>query len=130
MKSAIKGFRSGFLQSSIVVDAVKGATQYEFQFRNAADVVIVATKIQTSRTLVVSSVTPALQWGTNYMVRVRPIISGTPGSFGNPCVIGFVPNPAIFGVPATQLNTTSCGKLNHILSSSSITANVVNGATQ
>jgi hypothetical protein len=118
------------LQSSIVADLVSGATQYEFQFRDAADVNIVATKIQTSRTLAIASVTPALQWGTNYMVRVRPIISGTPGSFGNPCVIGFVPDPAIFDVPATQLNTASCGKLNNILSSSSITANVVNGATQ
>jgi hypothetical protein len=130
IRSADCGRTNFNLQSSIVADAVTGATQYEFQFKNAADVVIVATKIQTSRTLVVSSVTPALQWGTNYMVRVRPIINGTPGSYGSPCVIGFVPNPAIFGVPATQLNPTSCGKLNYILSSSSITANVVNGATQ
>lgn len=118
------------LQSSIVADAVTGATQYEFQFRDAANVNIVATRIQTSRTLVISSVTPALQWGTNYNVRVRPIIGANPGSFGSACVIGFVPDPAIFGVPATQLNTASCGKLNNILSSSTITANVVNGATQ
>ena len=118
------------LQSSIVADLVSGATQYEFQFRDAANVNIVATRIQTSRTLVISSVTPALQWGTNYNVRVRPIIGANPGSFGSACVIGFVPNPAIFGVPATQLNTTSCGKLNNILSSSTITANAVNGATQ
>jgi hypothetical protein len=117
------------LQSSIVADLVTGATQYEFQFKDAADVNVIATKLQTSRTLVISSVTPALQWGTNYMVRVRPILGTTQGSFGNPCVIGFVPDPSIFGVPATQLISSHCGKLNFLLSSS-ITADVVSGATQ
>jgi hypothetical protein len=117
------------LQSSIVADAVTGATQYEFQFRTENDLTIVATRLQSSRTLSIAAVSPALQWGTNYKVRVRPVISGTPGTYGNVCTIGFVPDPNIFGVPTTTLITTNCGKLNYVLSAS-ITCNVVNGATQ
>jgi hypothetical protein len=117
------------LQSSIVADLVAGATQYEFQFKDAGDVNVIATKLQSSRTLAIGSVTPSLQWGTQYVVRVRPIVGSTQGSFGNPCIIGFVPDPAIFGVPATQLISSHCGKLNFLLSSS-ITADAVSGATQ
>ena len=117
------------LQSSIVADLVSGATQYEFLFNNSGDYAFVASKIQSSRTLAISSVSPALQWGTNYTVRVRPVISGTPGAYGNPCVIGFVPDPTIYGVPATNLVNSHCGKLNFLLASS-ITAETVNGATK
>jgi hypothetical protein len=117
------------LQSSIVADAVTGATQYEFQFKDAADINVIATKLQTSRTLALASVTPALQWGSNYVVRARPIIGSTQGSFGNPCLIGLVPDPAIFGIPTTQLNSSSCGKLNYFFNQF-IYAEVVNGATQ
>jgi alpha-tubulin suppressor-like RCC1 family protein len=117
------------LQSSIVADLVSGATQYEFLFNNAGDFATVATRVQTSRTLSISNVSPSLQWGTEYTVRVRPILSGTPGAFGNPCVIGFVPDPSLFGVPSTQLISSNCGKLNFLLASS-ITADLVNGATQ
>ena len=119
-------FNSINLQSSIVADLVSGATQYEFQFNNAGDYATVANKIQTSRTLSISSVSPALQWGTNYTVRVRPIIGGTPVAFGNPCVIGFVPDPSIYGIPTTNLIGSHCGTLNFLLASS-ITAVVVSG---
>jgi subtilisin-like proprotein convertase family protein len=117
------------LQSSIVADVVAGATQYEFQFRDANDVNLVATKLQTSRTLAIASVSPALQWGTNYTVRVRPIIGAAVGTYGAACIIGFLPDPNIFGIPATQLVTSNCGKLNYLLASS-ITADLVIGATQ
>jgi hypothetical protein len=117
------------LQSSIVADAVAGASQYEFQFKDAGDASVVATRLQTSRTLVITNVSPALQWGTNYMVRVRPIIGTAVGTYGAPCNIGFLPDPSIFGIPATQLATSNCGKLNYLLASS-ITANLVIGATQ
>jgi Zn-dependent metalloprotease/subtilisin-like proprotein convertase family protein len=117
------------LQSSIVADAVAGATQYEFQFKDASDASVVATRLQTSRTLAITNVSPALQWGTNYTVRVRPIIGTAVGTYGAPCTIGFLPDPNIFGIPSTQLVTSNCGKLNYLLASS-ITADVVIGATQ
>jgi alpha-tubulin suppressor-like RCC1 family protein len=128
IRSADCGRTNFNLQSSIVADLVSSATQYEFQFNNAGDYALVASKIQTSRTLAISSVSPALQWGTNYVVRVRPIVGATPGAFGNPCVIGFVQDPSIYGIPTTNLISSNCGKLNYLLASS-ITAVVVSGAT-
>ena len=116
------------LSSSIVADLVSGATQYEFQFKDAADVNVVASITQTSRTLNVANVTPALQWNTQYNVRVRAIIGAQSGTFGVPCIIGFIQNPAITN-PTTQLRSTDCNKMNCLLTTS-IQANQVAGASQ
>jgi hypothetical protein len=82
-----------------------------------------------SATLFLSNVTPALQWGTQYNVRVRAYIGSTAGTYGNVCLIGIIPDPAVFGVPNTKLRTADCGKLNFALNSN-MAADAVAGATQ
>jgi hypothetical protein len=60
---------------------------------------------------------------------VRARISSTWGTFGTACTIGFVCNPAICGVPSTNLRNTDCGKLNFNFTTGFVVANTVAGAT-
>ncbi len=106
------------LTGQVVADAVAAASQYEFEFRNITTNAIYATKLQTSNVLVLSAVTPTLQWNTQYNVKVRAYIAGIAGTYGNNCVIGFIPDPSVVGVPNTQLTTANCGKTNLALTGS------------
>jgi subtilisin family serine protease len=106
------------LTGQAVADAVAAASQYEFEFRNITTNVVYATKLQTSNVLVLSTVAPALQWNTQYNVKVRAYIAGIAGTYGNNCVIGFIPDPSVVGVPNTQLTTANCGKTNLALTGS------------
>jgi len=115
------------LTSQIIADAVAAASQYEFEFRSISTNVLYATKLQTSNVLSLSAVAPTLQWNTQYNVKVRAYIAGVAGTFGPNCVIGFIPDPSIAGVPNTQLTTAFCGKINLALTSS-ISCNAVTGA--
>ena len=117
------------LQSSIVADQVIGATDYEFEIKDAADANVIATVLQPSRTLVIANVTPALNWGTNYVVRVRAYIGSQAGSYGTPCTIGFIEDPNVQPIPTTQLTTTYCNA-NNLTLTGIILANPVAGATQ
>jgi hypothetical protein len=68
-----------------------------------------------------------MQWNTQYNVKVRAYIAGVAGVYGNNCVIGFIPDPSVVGVPNTQLTTSYCGKTNLALTGS-ITCTAVTGA--
>lgn len=116
--------RSGF----VVADAVSGANQYEFEISDASNTTILSTITQSSNTLNFGSV-PVLQWGTQYSVKVRARISSTWGNFGAPCIIGFICDPAVCGVPTTKLRNSDCGKLNFLLSSGYVVADAVSGAS-
>lgn len=113
--------------SELWADAVPGASQYEFQISDAADAVIIATRLQTSAKLILSQVSPMLQWNTQYNVRVRARIGVDVGTYGSPCMIGLIENPAITN-PVTSLTNTSCNATGLSLSSF-IYANQVPGAT-
>ena len=115
------------LTGQVIADAVAAASQYEFEFRNISTNALYATKLQTSNVLALSSVTPAMQWNTQYNVKVRAYIAGVAGTYGTNCVIGFIPDPSIVGVPNTQLSNASCGKTNLALTGS-ITCIAVTGA--
>jgi hypothetical protein len=116
------------LSSSIIADQVSGATQYEFQISDAADANILATVLNPTRTLALSAINPAIQWNTQYVVRVRAYIGTTAGVYGNACTIGTIPDPNNT-VPATELRSIDCGSTSLTLTSF-VQANVVNGATQ
>jgi len=115
------------LSGQIIADAVPAASQYEFEFRSISTNVLFATKLQTSNVLALNTVSPSLQWNTQYNVKVRAYIAGIAGNYGSNCVIGFIPDPIVTGVPNTQLSNSSCGKTNLALTSS-ITCNAVVGA--
>jgi len=116
------------LTGQVLANAVAAASQYEFEIRNISTNALYATKLQTSNVLVFSTVTPAFQWGTQYNVKVRAYIAGVAGTYGNNCVIGFIPDPSVVGVPNTQLTTSNCGKTNLALTGS-IACNAVTGAS-
>lgn len=116
--------------SSVTADVVSGAAEYEFQFSNPATNAIVAVRNQPSNIISLNNVSPALQWATQYNVKVRARIASTWGNFGTTCLIGFICNPALCGVPATKLRTSDCGKLNFNFSSGYAVADNVAGATQ
>lgn len=115
------------LTGQVIADAVAAASQYEFEFRNVSNNVLYATKLQTSNVLVLSAVSPSLQWNTQYHVKVRAYIAGVAGNYGNNCMIGFIPDPSVTGVPNTQLTTASCGITNLALTGS-IVCTAVTGA--
>ncbi len=115
------------LTGLVIANAVVAASHYEFEIRDISTNAIYATKLQTSNALVINTVIPALQWNTQYNVKVRAYIGGIAGTYGNNCVIGFIPDPVVSGVPNTQLSTASCGKLNLALTGS-ITCTAVTGA--
>jgi hypothetical protein len=120
--------RTDFIRNSeLWADAVTGATQYEFQISDASDVTIIASRLQTSAKLILSQVSPALQWNTQYNVRVRAIIGADVGSYGTPCLIGIIENPTVT-MPTTSLTTTSCNATGLSLSNY-IYAQQVPGAT-
>jgi hypothetical protein len=116
------------LNGQIIADAVPAASQYEFEFRNITTNTLYATKLQASNVLAINSVLPNFQWNTQYNVKIRAYIAGIAGTYGPNCVIGFIPDPSVSGVPNTQLATASCGKTNLALTGS-ITCNVVTGAS-
>ncbi len=115
------------LTGQVIADAVAAASQYEFEIRSIATNTVYATKLQTSNVLVLNSVNPLLQWNTQYNVKARAYIAGVAGVYGNNCVIGFIPDPSVVGVPNTQLTTAYCGKTNIALTGS-IACSAVTGA--
>jgi hypothetical protein len=116
------------LNSSIIADQVSGASQYEFQIKDAADNNVLATILNPTRTLAFSSVNPSIQWSTQYVVRVRAYVGSSVGQYGNACTIGTISNPNNT-VPSTQLRALDCGNTSLTLTSF-IQANPVTGATQ
>jgi hypothetical protein len=76
------------LTSNMATNPVAGATQYEFEFSNPNTNAVVATRLQSSATLNLGNVSPALQAGTQYNVRVRAYINAFVGNYNTVCLIG------------------------------------------
>jgi len=84
------------IKSGLVLSYLGNDPDYEFEFvETTTQATTTATAVQT-RWLKLSDVTPALQVGKFYNVRVRPIVDGLPYCYGNMCQIGiasmFAPN--------------------------------------
>jgi len=115
--------------SAITCNAVSGATQYEWEFSNTNGVY--ATKLSPVNYTTLHSVTPILNWGTTWSVRVRALIGANAGVFSNPCTIGIVTDPAVSGIPTTKLRPQDCGKLNYRINADNrIITLAVSGAIQ
>lgn len=115
--------------SAIICGAVAGATQYEWQFSNGNGVY--ATKLTPVNYITLHSVTPTLNWGTTWTLQVRALIGANAGVYSAPCTIGIIADPAISGVPTTQLRLQDCGKLNYRINADNrLITTLVNGAIQ
>jgi hypothetical protein len=97
--------------SAITCGLVAGATQYEWQFSNTNGVY--ATKLSPVNYIGLHGVSPILNWGTTWTVRVRAYVGANAGDYSAPCTIGIITDPALAGVALTQLRTQDCGKLNY-----------------
>jgi hypothetical protein len=129
MNNGVCGNSSYVKTSSITCLPVSGATQYEWQFSNGSGVY--ATKITTTNYVLLHSVTPAINWGTNWNIKVRAKIGSNVGPYSADCNIGIITDPTIGGVPLTQLRTQDCGKLNYRINADNrIIANSIAGAIQ
>ena len=115
--------------SAIACVLVPNATQYEWEFSNANGVY--ATMLSPLNYIALHNVTPTLNWGTTWSLRVRAIIGSNAGVFSSPCTIGIIADPAISGIPVTQLRTQDCGKLNYRINANNrIITLPVSGAVQ
>jgi hypothetical protein len=129
LSNNVCGFLSFVRTSAISCNLVSGATQYEWEFSNGNGVY--ATKLSPVNYLALHNVTPILNWGTTWSVRVRAIIGANVGVFGTPCTIGIVTDPALSGVATTKLRPQDCGKLNYRINNDNrIITLLVAGATQ
>jgi hypothetical protein len=129
MSNGVCGNLSYVKTSSISCLPVSGATQYEWQFSNASGVY--ATKTTSTNFVLFHSITPSLNWGTNWNVKVRAKIGTNVGPYSAECNIGIITDPTIGGVPFTQLRTQDCGKVNYRINADNrIIANPISGALQ
>jgi len=120
----------GYVRTSAITCAVAaGATQYEWEFSNGNGVY--ATKLSPVSYITLHSVTPILNWGTTWTIRVRAYIGTHAGVFSTPCTIGIVADPAQSGVSQTQLRPQDCGKLNYRINADNRIITIpVSGANQ
>lgn len=89
------------IHSEVVLTYLNFIPQYEFEFEETTQPGITWTYLSNTRWANFANVTPALQPGSFYNVRVRAVIGGTPYCYGNVCQIGLTPL-RLSNVNATQ----------------------------
>jgi PKD repeat protein len=95
---------------------VANATLYQWEFRNPSTLALYASYISTGIVTYGDAITPALQFNTQYVTRVRAQVAGEWGNYDVLCNIGLGENPAISGVLPTQLRSQFCNITNVLLS--------------
>jgi Secretion system C-terminal sorting domain len=80
------------IRSGVILTYMNDVPQYEFEFEETTNPGVLWTYVSNSRWCQFSNVTPALQANKFYKVRVRAIINGVGYCYGDPCIIGLVPN--------------------------------------
>jgi hypothetical protein len=115
--------------AAIFCTAVNGATQYEWEFSNANGVY--ATRLTTSNFVLLQQVTPVISWGTSWTLRVRAYNGAVAGNYSPNCNFSILPDPAIFGVPTTQLRPEDCSLQNYTINTRNrMIANYIPAAVQ
>lgn len=94
--------------AEFVADEVPNATNYEWEFRNPSTLALYASYTGINNAVYGDLVTPTLQFNTQYITRVRAEVAGEWGNYGALCTIGIAQDPAITGVPPTQLTAVYC----------------------
>jgi hypothetical protein len=87
---------------------VANATNYKWEFRNPSTLALYATYTSSSIVAYGDVITPALQFNTQYVTRVRAQVAGEWGNYGALCTIGLAENPAITGVLPTHIRPQFC----------------------
>ena len=93
------------IKSDLVLSYDNIIPQYEFEFEETTNPGVLWTHVSNNRWCNLSDVSPAIEAGKFYNVRVRAIIGGTPYCYGNYCQIGIVPNRPVAN--ATTVSRTS-----------------------
>jgi hypothetical protein len=94
--------------AEFVCNPVANATNYEWEFRNPTTLALYATYMSPSNAVFGDLVSPALQFNTQYITRVRAEVAGELGNYGELCTIGLAQDTAITGVLPTQLTVQYC----------------------
>ena len=103
--------------AQIAAIAVPGATLYHFEFQDADTGNFYGQKITSNIVISPSLVQPALQWNQQYVVRIKVFINGQWGNFGTSCTIGLMQDPAITGIPLTNIRNQYCNNTSNSLAS-------------
>ena len=115
--------------AAIFCTAVNGATQYEWEFSNTNGVY--ATRLTTSNYVLLQQITPSINWGTSWTLRVRAYNGAVAGNYSPNCNFSILPDPAIFGVPTTQLRPEDCSRQNYTINTRNrMIANYIPAAVQ
>jgi hypothetical protein len=106
--------------AQIIAVSVPNAMLYHFEFKDASTGLLYGQRITSTNVITPNMVQPALLWNQQYLVRVKVMLGGQWGEFGNPCTIGLMQDPSITGVPITVVRTQYCN-----LSGIALNANIV-----
>ena len=111
--------------AQISANVVSGASNYEWEFSDIVTNQVYANRITTPAIITPGMVTPALQWNTQYNLRVRAKVGGQWGAYGAICVLGLMQNPAVTGIAATSIRPQFCNvynlSLNSVIASQAVT---------
>ena len=91
---------------------VTDATNYQWEFRNPTTLALYASFTSNYIVAFGDAISPALQFNTQYVTRVRAKVAGEWGNYATLCTIGLGENPAITGVLPTQLRPQFCNVTN------------------
>jgi len=118
------------LNSAIICTQVIGVTNYEWEIWDAAGATLLNTKNTTLNYTLMSQLFPAIQYGTQYQIRIRVFINNLFSDYSSFCTVGTICDPNICGVPTTQVRAIDCGKFNYKISSGRLVADAVASAIQ
>jgi uncharacterized protein (TIGR02145 family) len=100
------------LNAQFACNAVTGATQYQFEFKDVLTGNVYATASSSGVMCAPNMAVPNLLWNTQYNVRARAKVGGVWGEYGASCLIGLMQNPALNGVANSKLESKWCNKSN------------------
>lgn len=118
------------LNSSIICSQVLGVTSYEWEIWNAAGTTLLNTKNTTTNYLLMNQLLPSVQYATQYQIRLRVFINNLFSDYSSFCTVGIHCDPALCGVPNTQVRTVDCNKFNYKISTGRLVADPVPAAIQ
>jgi len=79
------------IKSELVLSYLGNPAQYEFEFEETTNPGVIWTYLSNTRTAQFANITPALEAGKFYNVRVRAVIDSVPYCYGQVCQIGLAP---------------------------------------
>jgi photosystem II stability/assembly factor-like uncharacterized protein len=118
------------LNSAIICSQIIGVTSYEWEIYDATGTTLLNTKNTTVNYILMNQLLPSIAFGTQYQIRTRAFINNLFSDYSTFCTVATYCDPAVCGVPATQVRSVDCNKFNYKISTGRLVADPVAAAIQ